>query len=250
MKRGFRVAARLYPRAWRERYGAEFDALLEDAGRGWRDLPDVLRGALEMHMQSWNFRKLVAACTLAGAMIAAAAALRMPDRYISTSVIRIQQAGGARVPDDDLLGFVQQALSVQALEKLIRNEDLYPAARRRRSREEVIAQMRHDVRLSVLDRSDGRPTAFSLQYSYSDPVQAQRTTSALTAQLLEANLAAGMERQSPGQTLQVLDPPDLPRRTASPNRLLIIVAGTGGGFLMAALATLAMRPFRRAASGS
>lgn len=29
-----RVAARLYPRSWRDRYGPEFEALLEDTGGG------------------------------------------------------------------------------------------------------------------------------------------------------------------------------------------------------------------------
>lgn len=244
MKRGFRLAARLYPRAWRERYGAEFEALLEDAGLSWRDLPDVLRGALAMQIRTWDFRKLVAACTLAGAITAAGFSLRMPDRYVSTSVIAVQPAAGALVPDAGIQWLLQQAFSAPALEKLIRNEDLYPADRRRRSRDEVIARMRQDVQV-VLHRSDGHLSAFSVQYSYGDPVQAQRAASALTAQLLGANMTAAMERPSPGLTLQVLDPPDLPGRPVSPNRLLITGAGTVVGFLIAALATLAMRPARR-----
>ena len=97
MTRVFRLAVRLYPRAWRERYGTEFEALLEDSGLGWRDLPDVLRGALEMQIQTWDFRKLVAVCTLAGAITAAGVSLRMPDRYVSTSVIAIQPT--AEAPD-------------------------------------------------------------------------------------------------------------------------------------------------------
>ena len=245
MTRVFRLAARLYPRVWRERYGTEFEALLEDASLGWRDLPDVLRGALEMQIQTWDFRKLVAVCTLAGAITAAGVSLRMPDRYVSTSVIAIQPTAEA----PDLQWLLQQALSAPALEKLIRNEDLYPADRRRRSWEEVIAQMRQDIRV-VLNRSNGQPTAFSVQYSYGDPVQAQRAASALTAQLLDANLAAAIERHTPGLTLRVLDPADLPGRPASPNRLLIMIAGTAGGFLMAALATLAMRPPSRSTSES
>lgn len=36
---------RLYPRAWRERYGDEFLALLQQTGVGWRQLIDVFAGA-------------------------------------------------------------------------------------------------------------------------------------------------------------------------------------------------------------
>jgi hypothetical protein len=41
-----RLLARLYPARWRERYGDEFDALIEDSRATWRSTFDVLRGAL------------------------------------------------------------------------------------------------------------------------------------------------------------------------------------------------------------
>lgn len=40
----------LYPRAWRERYGDEFAALLEDCGVGPRTILDVLLGAFDAHI--------------------------------------------------------------------------------------------------------------------------------------------------------------------------------------------------------
>ena len=58
MKSWIRLMARLYPKSWRQRYGAEFDALLDDAKPTWRDGFDVLRRALDMHMKAWNFPKL------------------------------------------------------------------------------------------------------------------------------------------------------------------------------------------------
>lgn len=45
-----RWAARLYPEAWRERYAAEFDALLEDISPSLRDVGDVLWGALRVRV--------------------------------------------------------------------------------------------------------------------------------------------------------------------------------------------------------
>jgi hypothetical protein len=40
----------LYPEAWRERYGAEFDALLEDVSPSFGDVCDVLGGALRARL--------------------------------------------------------------------------------------------------------------------------------------------------------------------------------------------------------
>jgi hypothetical protein len=43
--------ARLYPRAWRARYGREFDAFLEDVDLNWLDLLNLLFGALRAHLE-------------------------------------------------------------------------------------------------------------------------------------------------------------------------------------------------------
>jgi hypothetical protein len=51
MKRLAFWVARWYPRRWRERYGQEFDALLEDANLTLLDVFGVVRLALEMRMK-------------------------------------------------------------------------------------------------------------------------------------------------------------------------------------------------------
>jgi len=57
---------RLYPRRWRQRYGAEFEQLLADltdsGGRaGWRVALDVARGALDAHIHGrYGMRRLFA----------------------------------------------------------------------------------------------------------------------------------------------------------------------------------------------
>ena len=50
MKRLALYLARLYPRRWRERYGRELEALLEDTQLTWRDLVDLARSSLEVRM--------------------------------------------------------------------------------------------------------------------------------------------------------------------------------------------------------
>lgn len=52
MKRALKLLARLYPARWRDRYGAEFDALLDDISPSFGDLCDVLGGALRARMLS------------------------------------------------------------------------------------------------------------------------------------------------------------------------------------------------------
>jgi len=50
MRTLIRWAARLYPKAWRERYGAEFDALLDDISPSLGDLCDVLGNVLRVRV--------------------------------------------------------------------------------------------------------------------------------------------------------------------------------------------------------
>ena len=54
MKRLIRCAAKLYPRSWRERYGAEFDALLDEIGADPRIALNVLTEAISMQVQRWK----------------------------------------------------------------------------------------------------------------------------------------------------------------------------------------------------
>jgi hypothetical protein len=54
MKSFILFAAKLYPRAWRERYGAEFEALLDDTGTDPRIAFNVLTEGLGMQVQSWK----------------------------------------------------------------------------------------------------------------------------------------------------------------------------------------------------
>jgi len=53
MKRLILFIAKMYPRAWRERYGAEFEALLKDTGADGRIVVNVFFGAITM-LQRWK----------------------------------------------------------------------------------------------------------------------------------------------------------------------------------------------------
>ena len=47
-----RLLIRLYPRAWRERYGAEFEELLKTSGSGVRTFANVIWSALHERVSS------------------------------------------------------------------------------------------------------------------------------------------------------------------------------------------------------
>src|SRR5579864_6899656 len=83
----------LYPKTWRNRYQNEFEALLDDVPTSWRTLLNVFGGAIKMQMKIWSSWKSVAAFAIAGMLVAIAFSFTVPDRYVSTAVIKIENGG-------------------------------------------------------------------------------------------------------------------------------------------------------------
>lgn len=254
MRRLIRLIARLYPAHWRQRYGPEFDALLEDATPTWRNTVDVGWGALEMHMSSWRFPKLAVVCAAAGAILAAAVAIRMPDRYISEAVIHM--TGDAESIHFFPVRVIQPALNRKWLGELIQKNDLYATDRRHAPLENVIERMRQDINITIRGAHSGAAdpadTAFVVRYVYRDPVLAQRTANELVSRLIETNLVQGMganqaELRSTGARIEMVSPANLPRRPVQPKRFLMMVLGASAGLTLAALTAMAVRLQRAAA---
>ena len=174
-----RLASRLYPASWRRRYGVEFDALLEDAGLDWRDVRDVLLGALKMQMTTWNFGKITAAFGLAGAILCGALSfIALPDKYTSYCTLRLTKSllsGDPQPATDNTEEFVknliQDALARKALADIINRQGLYQRERTREPMEDVVDRMRHDVSFERI----GESSAFHVSFRYSDAEQARRT---------------------------------------------------------------------------
>ena len=251
-----RLIARLYPPRWRERYGAEFDALLEDATPTWRSAVDVGWGALKMHLHTWRFPKYAVGFALTGAILAAALAIHMPDKYVSEAVIRV--SGGAQSSQFFRDRVVQRALSRNSLSEVIQKNDLYATDRRHMPLEDVIQRMRHDIAITAADSGTADPGDFGfvMRYAYPDPLRAQRTTDELVSGMMKANLMeaisanraeSNLERRSTGSRLQILRSASLPRRPVQPNRFLITALGFGAGLALAVLAAVAKRVHRVAA---
>lgn len=185
MRRLLWWATRVYPPAWRERYGAEFEALLEDAALQRGDVWDVLRGAFIMRMTKVNLVTIAAACALAGALIAGVTTLVRFTGYTSTGTIAVQAADSSQATAQfDLRRAMQRALSRGSLAEIIQRPalKLYPSERTRLPLEDVIEQMRHDTMIRFVGFESGRLTA-SVSFRYADATLAQRTTEALMERL-------------------------------------------------------------------
>jgi uncharacterized protein involved in exopolysaccharide biosynthesis len=219
-----RFAVKLYPAAWRARYGQEFEALLEDIGPVWRDVWNVLGGALKMQMMTWSFWKLVPALGVAGTLVAGVAAFTIRAEYESTGVMRVKAAAATPDESSDLAAFQRftRATSRVSLAKIITEENLYPREVEKTTIEDAVAKMQRNVQLTAVQQP-GHPatfTTFMLRFRYPDPSEAQRVTRKLMAQMVDPT------------TVEVLDTASLPREAIMPNRPVIIGMGLAAGLLL------------------
>ena len=100
---------------------------------------------------------------------------RVPEEYVKSTVT-------ARI-EDRLSSIQQQIFSRSRLEKIILDFDLYKEERQRKVMEDVVADMREDVRVTI-ERGD----AFRVQYTNDDPRLAQRVTDRLASLFIDENL--------------------------------------------------------------
>ena len=222
MRQLIRWTARLYPAVWRERYGEELDALIEDIQPQWEDLLNVLLGAFRMQMTTWNYVKIVTAAALAGALVAGVFAFRTPERYVSTAVMRIAPAGHTDSDRQKTLDRLQQ----------ITNEIV--------SRRDTA--LRKALRIQLLQTQGGGAPAFLISYEYPDRLKAQAVVRDLVSSFIQQNVATQGNRGSSAlETLEVLDPASLPARPLAPNRPIIVTVGLFGGAVLGLLAVLVWR---------
>ena len=106
MKLLIRLAAKIYPKPWRERYGAEFDALLEDTGVNVKIAFDVLAGAVIMQVQRWQ--KAGTAAALAVVAVSAVSRWVGQKPYITPGTHQVFRM-------DSTLGFFLEFLMVLSL---------------------------------------------------------------------------------------------------------------------------------------
>ena len=247
MRKLVRLAAQLYPRDWRLRYGAEFEALLDDSGSAWKDVFDVLGGAFKMQISMWSFRNVTLACGVIGLLMASGLAWWLPNVYVSRAMLRITptQIPENLVPEtynrqiaDRIRAIWKQVATRGSLAEIIQRPELnlYRNDRQHKPLEDVIDKMKtDDIRIEILAGSFRKPSsAFYITFNYPDPVVAQKTTSALVSKMVDAN-AMLAKSGTAADNLDLLDPASLPQTPAAPNRWQIVGLGLVAGLATGAL---------------
>jgi hypothetical protein len=215
MKRLFRLAVRLYPSWWRRRYASEFEALLADVKPGWRELFDVVNGAITMQIKTLGTIPVV--CALAGAIVGGIIALRTPEVFASSATIHLKGRGianGESATAQDLRVSVDKALGAS-----------------RGTREATLV---------TFLRGDSAQTTLRLTYLDRDPAQAQRVAETLTAAIANDSSARAV-------STEVINAPDLPRIPIEPDYPMTVASGSGVGLVAGALVLLFLRSRRRPA---
>jgi hypothetical protein len=259
MKRTLKFLARLYPSSWRKRYGAEFEALLEDAPLSARDALDLLWGAFKMQITSWSFGRITRAGSLAGILVAAAISLAVPVHYVSQSFVEVTPAEGSAPQSARhwMNNVAQDVFSRDSLGSIIQVHNLYPRERARMPLDDVIDIMRRNISLySLTPASPENPNTskFTVQFDYPDPHVAQEVNTALASRFIEGNLRMRLQQLESGTTpishpnsgfqFAVLDPPTLPRKPSAPNRAQFAAVGLLAGLLAGLTLAIALRSRR------
>jgi uncharacterized protein involved in exopolysaccharide biosynthesis len=223
MSRMIHFLARLYPRSWRQRYGAEYAALLEDVRPDGRTAVDVIAGALAMHIRNWKSWGILAGSALCGAAVIVGLFVAMPNSYVSVAVLKVEGQAGGRETIDAINSMMESVESRAELTGLITAGGLYLSRRSRMPFEDVIEEMKKNITIQPLGAN---VAAFKIQFNYSDPHLAQQVTQGLVARFLDENF------RPHGVTLQILDAASLPQSPFYPNKPLIIGVGVACFLLM------------------
>jgi hypothetical protein len=232
MKNLARYLIRLYPATWRERYGEEFEALLDDSASGWPVIFDLLKGAIRMQLSLPTLPKLALMLSLAGLAAGLAISFMVTPRYVSEAGMAFEGSAAGINFLEFLTQCQKEVLSRTSLKGIIQDPrlDLYPEERAGTPLEDVIETMRRrNIMIRLNGHGPGRLSS-RIDFSYRDPVKAQHTVQALLVRFQDANL----HLPAP-VNLSVVDPPSLPSKAAFPDRWIFMAIGFGTGFIAALL---------------
>ena len=108
-----RLVTRLYPRAWRERYGEEFEALLMTEASSLRTFGNIVWSAVKEHMAETCPSDEGPLLTTFGVMVkkpSAAVPIAMSLAALATVLTQIAMAGVARQADEGTAAHIWQLL--------------------------------------------------------------------------------------------------------------------------------------------
>ena len=200
------------------------------------------------HASYWKHTLAAAAI---GALAAGLGSFAIPNRYVSTAVVRVVpfHVGGAGAAQAEieytarLSQLTEGIVSRDNLALLIQRPslDLYPMGRRWRPMEDIVDDMRRrDLRIAPTEipgfARSSHLTSFQISFEYADRDKAQAVVRELVTEFTERIVAVERELQRdkmPGSLkLEVVDPATLPGTPVSPNRPAIAVIGLLAGIVL------------------
>ena len=221
--------------------------------------------------------KLVAATAVIGAIVAGGLSFTVSPHYVSSAAVSVTPQADPVRPTSPQVLQEQAAEHVAAMETSILSRTelwriiadpqflLYSDDLRRMPIDDVIQEMRSNIRIQVRPSTDDglAPIVFSIAFAYPDQAKAQATVRALAQKFTDENVntnrtnadayrgfwgdMAEFAHTKPappppvGEIVGVLNPASLPVESEGPNRVIFLAWGLGTGLLLGLLAALAMR---------
>jgi hypothetical protein len=197
MRRIAQSLVRLYPANWRERYGEEFETLLDDCSPGWPGIYDLVKGAIKMQLSVPAFPKLALILSITGLLAGLAISFAVAPTYVSTATMTLDDSLLSSAPSgvrpnlrEYLLQMEQEILSRTSLSGIIQDPhlDLYRSDRASTPLEDVIERMRTKDMHFTLETPGNNYLDLRIAFAYSDRVKARDTVQALITKFTERNL--------------------------------------------------------------
>jgi hypothetical protein len=255
MKWTMRFFVRLYPASWRKRYGAEFEALLDDAKPSARDASDVFWGALKMQMTTWSFGRIVLTCSVAGILVATAIIFALQVNYASQAVLWVTPRDGSTSTGESgrsLVSNLARNIFVREyLASVIQEHNLYPGERARKPLDDIIDNMKRNITLEATPyASPAHPAAltFVVRFGYPEARVAQQVNEELISRFMEGAVE-NAQQFNLNWNFRVLDPPSIPLKPAGPNRTQFAAVGLFAGLLIGLALAFVVRSRRTATVG-
>jgi hypothetical protein len=249
MRRLIRIIALLYPRAWRERYGEEFAALLAEMNPEWGTVWNVLTGALAIQLRTLSYRRILAISAVL-ACGASVVVLRVPNTYRSSGIFILEGPKTKSANNDVVRDLMRYVESRESLANFIASENLYRRERARMPMNEVVGLMRSNIKVT-LDAAHDPDFGFRSSYSgpalarlemeffYSDPNVAGQVTQKLMVRLME-DYRRVVETEDPVAScdLKIMTNAGSSSQPIRNRRLIALIAAAAAGFLSLSLLLL------------
>jgi uncharacterized protein involved in exopolysaccharide biosynthesis len=240
---------RLYPAAWRKRYGDELEELMGDVPAGWAAALDLFKGAITMRLRYQSAYGIVLAFMVTGVLcglLASWLTAPMWQASVAGQITPMRISANQRQDGGPSVAFIRQTmdkvLSRNSLMNLVTDPrlNLYQKERLTTPLEQIEDTMRRNIRVAI--SSDANPRngsrVFKISFAYPDARKALNTTNGLITRLI---FEATSNRDAAGFSIDILDPPTLPQRPISPSRTRFMLIGFFTGLVLALVALLARR---------